>query len=968
MRSQAMKVRRSSSRAPLGGLGGRTPNHLLEQLEQRQYFIADPVTTTHPMWFATYGSATVDGQINAAEWANTTPIVRAQANRPNSAATIRMMYNENGLFLSADVRDEFLWSDGSGGGTGTRFDWYEDDALALFIDPSNTRRRYLPTMGRMIGFNLGNPRGKIDGAGRVTRFNYVMGNGDLNGLHVNPFGALSPGMRWQTRLFGTLNNNADIDRGWTTEVFLPWASIGMAGMPSNGSGITMNFTVKFDDDGGTRNQTTYEHDSNPALRFGPRTLDDQVDGVPSSFNASQPGMEGPVNYAQLVFVDGRNPADVPTGVRNLTTTSPSGYGVTLQFNAPTASLSAMSLGGARRGGVAGYDVRWSESPILTESDWANATTVQNNFVPKMQGRLERLRIGGLEPGLTYHVGVRGVDAAGRSGALMTTSFTTLDFDQDASMGSRVIPAPGGGGLQMENGNSFVIVGSHAVQTNFYVRNLFKGDVWNANNDTYVNFFQNPGAEGDPDGFFQSLASYGVNTLRIPLEWLAIEQAGQGQLPRGTYWLEYPAGNFNPDMRDYLHSMMGYAAEYGIKLILHPFSTFNYRTFFQTTAFAAQNGGPLTTIDDFFQNPTVLTMATNRVRTIMDWVNASPYPEAVLGIELVNEWDDWTWTLNPRGEGDPTRMQEMRDRSKFMTRLALAAKAHDPRMNILSSSIGLIPRGATARALFISDGFDMLAPHFYTVSTAEPVNNPDANKSIRPVTDYAALAAYWTTQRRDNRPINNGEWALVRWMWDGGRTYYTGVSPVSNPSKPWTVQNDVDMFRTTAWTQVAMGLGSGLRLGGQEMRDLVPTGLDKDVHGYLPLPLPTGMREIQRSISAFATDDRLGFDFSQHDATPLAGRIRFAGTDKRLIGVGSASRSQGMAYVIQDLNRTSGSVSNATMTIDGLTEGMGVEVEFWSTGANADLIGANAITTVVGGRLTLTLPNFGVDVMVRWRST
>lgn len=968
MRSTASRVRSSSVRRLKLAAGTSEPSHQVEQLEQRQYFIADPVTTTHPMWFATYGAATVNGTIDANEWANTTPIVRAAPNRVNSAATIRMMYNENGLFLSADVRDEFLWSDGSGGGTGTRYDWYDDDALALFFDPSNTRRRYLPTMGRMLAFNLGQPAGKVEGAGRVTRFNYISGNNDLMGFHVNPFGALSPGMRWQTRLWGTLNNNADIDRGWTTEVFLPWASIGMTGMPSNGSGITMNFTVKYDDDGGVRNQSTFEHSTNPAERFGPRTIDDQIDGVPSSFNVSQPGLEGPVSYAQLVFVDPRNAGDVPTSVRNLTTTATTGFGTTLVFNAPTASLSAMSIGGARRGGVAGYDVRWSESPIVSEDDWSNATSVQNAFVAKMQGRLERLRIGGLEPGVTYYVGVRGVDAVGRVGALVTTTLTTLDYAQDPSMGSRVIPAPGGGGLQTESGSPFVIVGSHAIQSNFYVRNLFKGDVWNAANDTYVNFYQNPGGEGDPDGFFQSLASYGVNTLRVPLEWLAIEEAGQGQLPRGTQWLEYPAGNFNPDMRDYLHAMMGYAAEYGIKLILHPFSTFNYRTFFNTTAYAAQNGGPLTSIDDFFQNPTVLTMATNRVRTIMDWVNASPNAEAVLGIELVNEWDDWTWTLNVRGEGDPARIQEMRDRSKFMTRLAMSAKAYDAKINILSSSIGLIPRGPTARALFIADGFDMLAPHYYSASTAEPVNNPDANKSIRPVTDYAALASYWSTQRRDNRPINNGEWALVKWAWDGGRTYYTGVSPVSNPSKPWTVQNDTDLFRTTAWTQVAMGLGSGLRLGGQEMRDLVPAGLDEAVHGYLPLPLPTSMREIQRSISTFATDNRLGFDFNQHDATPLSGRIRFSGTDKRLIGVGSATRTQGMVYVIQDLNRTSGTVSNSTMTIDGLTEGMGVEVEFWSTGNNADVLGTNAIATVVGGRLSFVLPNFGVDVMVRWRGT
>lgn len=923
------------------------------------------MTTTHPVWFANYGTARVDGAIRPLEWANSVSIVRAQPNRANSAATIRMMYNENGLFIAADVRDEFLWADGSGSGTGTRYDWFDDDALAFYFDPSNTRKRFLPAQGRALSLNLGNPAGPVSGVGRVTRFNYIMGNSDLNGLHVNPYGALSTGMKWRTRLQGTLNNNADIDTGYTTEIFLPWASLGMAGMPVDGTAITMNFSVYFDDTGGTRDTRARDHDEDPNSRFGPRTLDDKIDGVASSFNVSMPGMEGPINFAQLVFTD-RRTSDAPTEVRNLAISGVSGYGATINFNAPVASTAALAFRGARRGAAYGYDIRWSDNPITDDMAWDNATVVTNSFVPKMPTRREALRIGGLEPETTYYLAVRALDTAGRLGPIVSTSFTTLSDLQDTSGGGRIIPAPGGGGLVTEGGEPWVIVGSHAVLNNFYVRSLFKGDIYNSNTGNYVNFYQNPGAEGDASGFFDALAASGVNTLRVPLEWIPLDEAGRGDLPRGTYWIEYPAGNYNPDMRDYLWAMMDEAANAGIKLILHPFSTFNYRSYFEVTPFASVNGGPISTIDDFFQSPAVLTMATNRVKTIIDWINASDHPDAVLGIELINEWDDWTWTLNARGEGDPSRTLEMRDRAKFMTRFASAVKAYDPRINVISSSIGLIPRGPTARALFVSDGFDMLAPHFYTASTAEPVYNPDANRSIRPVTDYGALAGYWMTQRRDNRAINNGEWGLVRWQWPGGRTYYTGISPVSDPTRPWTVQNDVDMYRTTAWTQIAMGMGSGLRLGGQEMRDLVPTGLDKDVHGYLPLPLPQGMRDVQGTIASFAHDDRLGFDYARFDSTTLAGRIRFTTGGNRLIGVGSASRDQGMVYVVQDLNRTSGLVTSSTMSVDGFVNGEFFDIEFWSTTSGGDQIQQITGVQVIGGRLIFGLPDFMQDVMVRFR--
>jgi hypothetical protein len=895
--------------------------------------------------------------------------VRASPSRANASITMRVKYNETGLYVGVDVRDEYLWADGSGGGTGTKWDWWDDDSLAIFFDPSNTRKRFLTPAGRMLAFNLGKMTGAQSGPARITRYNFIAGNNDLVGQHITPYGDPTfPKMRWMVRLYGTLNNNSDLDQGWTGEVCLPWAALGMSGMPENGRAALMNFSLFFDDDGGARDTSAKENDPDPSVRFGPAKVDDQINGVESSFNVSSPGMEGPVNYAQLVFTDPRA-SDAPTQVFNLSVAGATGYSAWLSFIAPFGSQALTSrYGAAQRGGAYAYDVRWSDLPITDDLTFDNATPVENAWNPKPAGRTESLRVGGLHPGQQYWFGVRALDAAGRPGPLSVVAATTRTDVEDTSLGARVMTSPDGSVLQLESGQPFVMVGNYAIPNNLYMRNLYAGRVWNAASGSLHNYTVNPGGEGDADGYFQSLADNGVNTLWLPLEWLALPQNGRASLPDGMYWLEYPRGNYNPEMRDYLWRVMDLAYDHGIKLVLRPFNTFNYRAYFELTAFSSQNGGPLATIDDFFQTADVRAMAEDRLKTISGWVHQNDHPETVIGYELFNEWDNWEWTLNPRGDGDPTRTLEMRDRAKVVSRIGADMKAYDPTLLVFSSTNGLVPRGPAGRALLLGDGFDVLAPHLYTASTAEPVNSPDADKSVRPVRDYAALAGYWMTQRRDGRALVNGEWGLVKWLWPNSTVYYTGVSPWSKPGKPWTVQNDVDLYRTTSWTQIAMGMaGNGMRLAGQEMRDLIPDNIGPNTTGYLPTPLPQGMRDVQFSIGTFFSDTFLGFDYSSYNARPLAGRIKTNGNGARLVGVGSATADQGMVYVLQDANVTTGTVSSATITLDGFGDGRQFMVEFWTTGANASRIDLLTDVVSVAGKMTFTLPTFTQDVMIRFKA-
>ncbi|MFN7021786.1 MAG: hypothetical protein ACK4WH_10735, partial [Phycisphaerales bacterium] len=226
--------------------------HAVEQLESRTLFAADPITPNHPVWTSVSGGAKIDGVIRPAEWAGAHVIERAQAHVEGSNIRIMAKHNAVGLMLAIDVRDTRLWSDGGGGGSGQRWEYWNDDSIALFFDPRNTRARNLPVTGRVLAFNLGDMGSPTSGSGRVLRWDFLKGNGRGGGALATPDSTLSPGIKWKTRLNGTLNDNRDVDVGWTTEVMIPWSALGMSGQPANGATIGMNFDISFDNDGGER--------------------------------------------------------------------------------------------------------------------------------------------------------------------------------------------------------------------------------------------------------------------------------------------------------------------------------------------------------------------------------------------------------------------------------------------------------------------------------------------------------------------------------------------------------------------------------------------------------------------------------------------------------------------------------------------------------------------------------------------
>jgi Cellulase (glycosyl hydrolase family 5) len=970
-RKSALALRRSSGKA------ARTHKHddtqWTEPLEPRQLLAADPITQNHPVFFAGYGSAQTDGVINAAEWAASTPISRAVPNQHNAAATVRYMFNERGLFVGIEVQDDKLWADGGGRGAGNIWDYADDDGVGLYFDASNTRLRFMPQTGRFLGMNLGRILGPRTGDGVVTRFDYLRGNGAGWGVNVNPGGALTPGMRWRTRLWGTANNNSDIDRGWSSEIFLPWATIGMTGMPANGQSIGTNFHVIFDSLGGRFDGENTSRSADPNIRFGPRVNDDDVQGAYSSLDKTWSGFRGPMNYAQLVFSN-QFAADAPAAISNLSI-DPSGYGARLNFIAPSASQTNTLPGASGGATAARYAIRIASSAIDSEDAWNSASVVTNTFVPKLAGLRESVRIGNLTPETTQHLAIRAVDAAGRLGPIVSQSFTTLSASNDPTAGERVIVSPAGGTLVTESGEPWIMIGSHAVVNTRYMRNAYPGWVWNASGRDFTNFAEFPGLEGSVDGYFDKLVEYGVNTLRVPLEWIALENSpeARSQLPNGMYWLEYPARTFNPAMRSYLETMMEQADRVGIKLILHPFGTFNYRTFFELSPYARVNGGPLDSMNQFYTNPEVLSMAGNRMRTIIDWVNESGNAHTIIGYEPINEWDSLTHGGGTQPATIPAQVNEMRRRARFLSALADQVRAHEPDALLIHSGVEVTPRGPVARSVFYSDTFDVLAPHWYTPTTSQSVNNPDRDKSVRAAVDYAGLAQGWVSQRRDNRPVHNGEWGQVGAGFPGGRVYYTGVSAQADPSKPWTVAEDVALYRATAWASLASGTaGPGLRLGSTEMRDLVPANISPETTGYLPLPLPLGMRQVQQQMSRIVNDAGVSIDWAHFDPTSLAGRMSFTGltfsqSSRPVYGFGASDGSQGLAYVLKNGNVLTGAVVGAGMSISGLVAGDYV-VEVWSGDPSVSTSVLSRFDSIasVNGVVSFALPSLAVDAVIKFK--
>ncbi len=956
---------------------------LLDRLEPRVMLAADPITAANPLWSAVKTSQTItlDGVMSEAAWASAAEIRRSEAFRYDTSVVIKMLYSSTGLYIGVDATDATLWNDGKGSnGAAARYDIETDDSMTFYFDSNNSRDEYFQSTDRGFGVNLANPTDPytvvpVQGQ-RLKLVKYIKGSTPGLAVDTNPGGTIPTDLLWFTKATGTFNDNSDVDTGWVSEFFFPWSALNMTA-PVNGQTIGMNFDIIFDNDGGIRNLVDNRDTSDKWTK--PVFVDDYLVGVASSYTATLGGIRGPVNYAELMFMDPAA-ASTPVVISNLSTPRVTGYSADLSFTAPAGVDAATD-----RGSVSRYQIRYTTGALATEADWVGATEYQNAFVPLLAGQTETLRLIALSPGTTYRVAIRAVDAAGNVGPISNiATFTTQTTSQDVSAGLRVVPSPMGRTLVNENGDDFVMVGDHMGLTWKYTRTLYTGDVWNWSNNQFINFSDNGVAyEGTADTYFDYLQSKGVNTMRVFIELLnAYEGVSKppqyGFDPAGNLWLEWreigQQPQYNDDMRQFMLNILREADERGMYIIFSTQDTFSADEVFLTEfPWSAVKGGPIADINSFFQTSGVLELAEARHDQLFSWVNSpafAPYVRRLIGWEPMTEWDSYEWTLNAEGNPDPNnanptaqnwgRETEFRRRSIWMKQLGSYIKSHDPNRLVVMSTVVLDPRGPEARLLYNDRTYDLYTPHFYTNGNDEPINNPDVDRKVRPAVEQANLTAFWVSSDNAKRPIINGEWGMTRADWIA-----TGWGLPSYRSQ-FTQTEDEAIYRTMIWSGLASGqVGTALRIATEELNYSLGGGATQ---GYL---LTDTMRGLQKSFSNFVNGTSLNLDFGDFDYHMLSGdmSVAFAAgkTVKRLKNFGVSDGRQGIVYVLQDGNVTTGTVSGATLSIEGLRADQVVDVEIWSTAPGAtEPLAVRTGLFVGSGTLSIALPDFAQDVAIKFK--
>ncbi len=968
----------------------RASERPVENLEPRVLLAADPVTADHPFWAIPRGSAIVDGLLNDADWANAYKTSRALPYRFNAGATVSMMWNDQGLFVGVAVADQYLWVDGAGSGAGNRWEIENDDSFTIYVDPDHSRDVFFQDSDRAFGVNLGSFEDPTSGTGSVRRYKWVKGNANspLSPVDVDWFGGengvlfespeaadffIFGGTQYKTVVEGTINDNSDLDEGWSTEIFLPWAALNFSAAPTHGQLAGMNFDVIFDDEGGTRNfqdnrNLTTDADGNGVLdRFdSPAFEDDHLLGVHSSYDAAAAGLNGPVNYAVAMFVDART-ASGPATITGLTAANTTGYSTQLKFNAPAGTTAGL-------GHVSAYQIRTSTTAITTEQDWLNARVLENQYVPRLAGFAERLRVTQLTPSTTYFVAARAVDAAGNLGALSNVAqFTTQSVTQDTSGGKRVVPSPLGRRLITEDGAPYVVVGDHLGISWNFTRQLFPGDIWDNAGEQFINFNTDPSVEGLAEPYFQKLQQQGVTFMRLYLELQNVHTEGNTDTPNGLYWLENTPGQYNPAMRGFMLNVLEMADKYGIYILFSPFDTFSYDEAFGVEGPWASNfGGPLTDINDFFQNPDTLQIAKNRMAQVVQWANESPFSYRALGWETPSEWDSFEWTLNAEGEGSPGRETEFTTRSKWINELGAFVQEMDPNRLTFNSTITQDPRGPVARVLYNSRSFDALSPHFYTLGSEEPINNPDSALNIRPALEQANITSYWLTRVDDRKPLINGEWGMTRDKWPNKLPQYTdaGLEYINTNTglvgKSFTRADDEANFRSVVWAGVASGqFGTPLRISTDELNFKIG---DVDIGGGATQPLyqgfilTDGMRATEKAVRTLQDNGPL--DWATFSPDPLTGNVfGTASGGQKLLVIGSADDQQAVLYVLQDGRVSTGTVTGGMVELDGMLGDSIYDIAFWNAGDTTTAIGTLTGVFTDDGTIEITLPDFEGDIVI-----
>jgi hypothetical protein len=158
----------------------------------------------------------VDGKLNDAVWQNVPwtehfkDIEGDKRQAPTWNTRAKMTWDDQGLYIAAELLDPHVWA------YLKNYDdivFYDND-FEIFIDPDNDTHRYYEFEVNALNtmFDLFMPKPYRNGSGAMIVYN-------------------APGMKWAVDIQGTLNDPSDTDKGWTTEIFIPFSALTIGNSP-----------------------------------------------------------------------------------------------------------------------------------------------------------------------------------------------------------------------------------------------------------------------------------------------------------------------------------------------------------------------------------------------------------------------------------------------------------------------------------------------------------------------------------------------------------------------------------------------------------------------------------------------------------------------------------------------------------------------------------------------------------------
>ncbi len=886
---------------------------------------------------------TIDGVISEEEWPTEHVVRLSRAFHDKLGIYLYFAHDNDFLYLGAYVEDQALWADGGGSGEGEYWEHYDDDSIEWYFDPDNSGGTFLTGSDRFLALNIGNISDPKNGSGIVSRRSFNQGDGAGGASGVTAPGVMPSGLSYAVQYYGTVNDQSDTDTGYSMEVAVPWTSISRSA-PSDGDWMKINAIVISDDTGRTRDWSDNRDIEPASLRFTtPVRLDEYVELKCSQEHSSQSGLTGPDSYIVLQF-HSANDTTAPGSVGTITTTELRPYSVKLNWT------SAGDNGNA--GDCAGFDIRYSKN-VINESNFSQAAKWPLNLSHhSWSGQSMSARIMGLEPGTTYYFAIKSFDEAqnysnaSTAGPITTPSISAFSTSiSETSYKGGVFPAPGGRYFIREDGANFIPVGHHFLLQDGAVRHLYPGLVWTGS--TLWDYSSETNALETVTSYLDNLKANGINTMRIFLEDFSLDVSGNGNFngSNGAYWIEFPQGTYNEDMRDFLVDLLKLCAERNIYLLINPFDTFYYDDYLSRTAWSSSNGGPLTDINSFFHDDSVLDMAKARWEWVISVILSSGYADAVMGYELLNEWDSFEWTLS-----DPDANTDAKTRVAFIEELAAYIRTLDSTRMIVSSTTSLDPRGALADFGYYSSLIDASLPHLYFPGNREPWNNPAIHIDTAVFKEQSRAISWFTTNQLHNKPVLNGEWGPSDgWMPDP-----------SNPSYFSSFQEEDDELITTClwFSELAGGAaGPGIRMQGGVRAFSSRLHLSDNMHGT------------QKTISAFVENSSTSpiFDFSDFNSRHMSKDLEISGTTANINATGCTDGKKGLVYLKNDKNSTVESIiSGASFTVSGIDADYDtLKAEFWKTSPDQTVPAHIRTASVSNKSFTFSIPDFSDDWAVRF---